>query len=193
MTHKKAEAELDLDKLAKLLADATRGPWHISRGIMGDGLNITAYEREGFPAGRLGRKDGDGPICHVSKERHHFEHDRDHFGNAKGESRSWKTPIHKAEADAQLIVAAVNALPELLKRAGMKIDETAWLIEWPADRHGPIRYYSPAEAPVISHDDALRFARKKDAEAVIRAEHLRGCAAVEHMWMAPAAKKAKAA
>lgn len=185
MAVQRIEASIDVGKLKKLLEAATRGPWSIDRGMMSNDLRITAYEREGFD-----RHDGDGAICYVSTERLHFDHDKDHFGNFKGESRSWRTPIKKASADAELIVAAVNALPEMIRRAKLDIDETAWLIEWPADRHGPIRYWSPGEAPVIGANDACRFSREADAKAIIRVEKLRGCNAVEHMWLAP--KKAKA-
>lgn len=184
----KASASLNISRLKQLLGKATRAPWRLDTGAMGNSLHITASEREGFA------RDGDGPICHVSTERHHYHHDRDHYGNAKGESRSWKTPIEKARADAELIVEAVNALPELIRRAGMDIAEAAWLIEWPADKYGPVRYWAAGEPlPVISAEDATRFARAADAEAVIRAEKLSGAKPAEHLWEAPKPKKAKAA
>ena len=180
------EAELDLAYLAKLIDDATRAPWYIKRGLMGDDLSITAYEREGSEYTPNDKRDG--PICHVSKEKHHFHTDKDHFGNPRGESRSWKTPIRKAEADANLIVAAVNALPELLRRLGYDGSETAWLIEWPADDYGPIRYWAAGRPqPVIDHLKATRFARKADAEAVMRTLPDHECRVAEHMWMAASA------
>lgn len=131
------EHEIDVAKLNKLLDEATRGPWRIDRGLMADSLWITAYEREG-----IGRKDGDGPICHVSQTKRHYESNRDRFGNRRGKSRSWETPIKKARTDAELIVAAVNALPELLRRLKLDIDETGWLIEQSADKFGPVRWYA---------------------------------------------------
>ena len=154
------EHEIDVAKLNKLLDEATRGPWRIDRGLMADSLWITAYEREG-----IGRKDGDGPICHVSQTKRHYESNRDRFGNRRGKSRSWETPIKKARTDAELIVAAVNALPELLRRLKLDIDEIG------------------EPSFVIDSNDATRFARKVDAEAVIRAEKLKGVKATEHMWM----------
>ena len=177
---RKPEAELDLSALAKLLSEATRGPWRIDRGLMAESLWITAHEREGFA-----RRKGDGPICHVSTENHRHDEDRDHFGNFKGFTRSWKEPIKKAEADAKLIVAAVNALPELLRRLGYDGSEAAWLVERDADRFGPVRWWAAGEAQfVINANDATRFARKADAEAVIRSEKLSGVTATEHMWIA---------
>lgn len=180
----KAEAELDIAKLKGALEKATRGPWRIDRGRMNDSLNITAQDREGYRLRGERNRDSDGPICYVRTENLHFDHDKDRFGNSRGESRSWKTPIHKAQADAELIVAAVNALPELIRRAGLDIDEAAWLIEWPSDKYGPIRYWATGEPqPVISADHATRFARREDAEA--HAEKLSGAKAAEHMWLVP--------
>jgi hypothetical protein len=184
----KPEAEIDLAALRKLLDDATRGPWRLSTGMMGDSLRITAYERE---PGYGDPDKHDGPICSVSTERHHFKSDRDRFGNVFGETRSWKTPIRKARADAELIVAAVNALPELLRRLGYDGTETGWLIEWPADDYGPIRYFAAGKPkPVIDHLQATRFSRREDAEAVMRAFAPEGGAKVaEHMWSAPKRQK----
>lgn len=189
----KPQAELDLAELQKLLGEATRGPWYISRGLMADSLDITAYEREGSEY--TPRDKRDGPICHVSKERSHWHTDKDHFGNARGESRSWKTPIHKAETDAKLIVAAVNALPELLRRLGYDGSETAWLIEWGADEYGPIRYFAAGKPkPVVDHLKATRFSRKEDAEAVRNTlPDKKDCRALEHMWIAPKKPEQEAA
>jgi hypothetical protein len=179
----KAEQELDLSALQALLDNATGGPWRIDGGLMADSLWITAYERE--PSYRDPEKH-DGPICHVSTEKLHFKQDKDALGNRRGESRSWKTPITKARTDAELIVAAVNALPELIRRAGLQIDETAWLIEWPSDKYGPIRYWAAGEPkPVIDSNLATRFARKADAEAARRAYAEKGASIAEHMWLAP--------
>lgn len=169
-----AMPELDVPKLKALIAKATRGPWRLDTGVFDKDLRVTAYEREGF------NKDGDGPICHVSTERMHFSED----DGLRRESRSWTTPISKARADAELIVAAVNALPELLRRLGHGDCETAWLIEWPADKFGPIRYWTASETqPVIDHLEATRFSRKADADAVVKAMGLKGCKSVEHMWL----------
>ena len=187
----KADKELDIANLNSLLNEATRGPWRIHRGLMADDLWITASEREGY--GLRGHKDGDGPICHVSKERRHFKTEKDHFGNPEGPSRSWKTPIKKAAKDAELIVAAVNALPELLRRLKLDADETAWLIEWPADKYGPDRYFAAGEkAPIIDVNSATRFARKADAEAIMRAYTDKGAKVAEHMWCKPAKQKVAA-
>lgn len=184
---KKPETELNLAELLKLLSKATRGPWRIDQGVMADSLWITAYERE--PT--YGDRDKhDGPICHVPTENHHFHTDKDHFGNARGESLSWKTPIKKARADAELIVAAVNALPELLRRLGYDGSETAWLIEMPASDYGPIRYFAVGKpAPVIDHLKATRFARKADAEAMMHTLPEHEWRVAEHMWAAPKREK----
>jgi hypothetical protein len=186
----KPEAEIDPAALLALIEKATRGPWRIDTGLMADSLWITAYERE---PGYGDRDKHDGPICHVSTEKHHFKTDKDHFGNSRGESRSWKTPIRKARADAELIVAAVNALPELLRRLGFDGSETGWLIEWPADDFGPIRYFAAGKPkPVVDHLKATRFSRKEDAEAVRRTLPDRECRVAEHMWIAPAPEMAAA-
>lgn len=188
---RKPEAELNLAELAALLEKATRGPWYISRGLMGDDLDITAYEREG--SSHTPKDKRDGPICHVSTEKHHWHTDKDHFGNSTGESRSWKTTIAKARADADLIVGAVNALPELLRRLGYDGSETAWLIEWPSDEYGPIRYFSAGKPkPVVDHLKATRFARKEDAEAIMRTLPDHDCRVAEHMWVAPKREKVAA-
>jgi len=182
----KPTAELNPEKLIELLSKGTRGPWRIDKGLMGDDLRITAYEREGYRD-----RDGDGPICRVSKERYHFEKPS-RFGRER-ESRSWRTPIQKAGADAELIVAAINALPELLRRLNLNIEATAWLIEWAEDRHGPTRYYSPGEPPVIDPNNALRFARKEDAERFMHADKFQGAKATEHLWLASKSESQEAA
>lgn len=182
----KVEQELDHRKLSELLEAATRGPWRIDRGVMADSLWITAYEREG-----LHKAEGDGPICHVSQERMHFSSDKDRHGNVREESKSWKTPIKKARADAELIVAAINALPELLRRLKLDIEEAAWLIEWPADKYGPIRYWAAGEPkPVIDVNHATRFARREDAVAVMGAYAETGAKVHEHLWMVAPKKEA---
>jgi hypothetical protein len=186
----KPKAELSLAELSSLLENATSAPWRIDRsfGGLGGSLWITASEREGW--GMRSRKETDGPICSVSTENHRHDEDRDHFGNFKGFSRSWKEPIKKAETDAKLIVAAVNALPELLRRLDYDGSETAWLIEWPSDKYGPIRYWAAGEPkPVIDPNLATRFARRADAVAVMGAYAEKGAAVAEHMWIAPKPKQ----
>lgn len=66
-------------------------------------------------------------------------------------------------------------------------DEIAWLIEFSMDSGGPVYYGKTIEGlgKTNEHADAIRFARKQDAEAII--EHLHyglfsGAKAVEHMW-----------
>lgn len=175
----KPEAELNLAELAAMLEKATLGPWRIDRGgsTLSENVWITAYEREGF-------KREFNPICSVSTKRRHYAADKDAYGNRRGESRSWETPIIKAEDDAKLIVAAVNALPELLRRIGYDGSESAWLIEWPADDYGPIRYWAAGKPkPVIDVNKATRFSRKEDAETVMRQFAEKGASAHEHMWM----------
>src|SRR5574343_1360013 len=63
--------------------------------------------------------------------------------------------------------------------------EAAWLIEWPASRQMPVRYWHPTEGHVLDANDAVRFCRREDAEAMLKRDHLFGGAkAVEHIWTA---------
>lgn len=65
----------------------------------------------------------------------------------------------------------------------MSETNTAWLIEWPADRQMPVRYWHPIEGHVIDPNHAVRFCRREDAEAMLKRDHLFGGARpVEHMW-----------
>ena len=64
------------------------------------------------------------------------------------------------------------------------MNQVAWLIEWPADKHNPLRYYAAGEQAVLSANDATRFAREQDARAVMKAEKLQGAKATEHKWIA---------
>lgn len=60
-----------------------------------------------------------------------------------------------------------------------------WLIEWPADRQNPVRYWHPTQGFVIDPDHAVRFCRQEDAEAVLKRDRLFGGArSVEHLWLA---------
>lgn len=61
----------------------------------------------------------------------------------------------------------------------------SWLIEWPANKQYPRRYYAAGEPYVIDPNDATRFSRKQDAQAFIKAERMTqgGAEAVEHLWM----------
>ena len=45
--------------------------------------------------------------------------------------------------------------------------QTAWLIEWPANKHDPVRYWHASEPRVMDPNDATAFARKVDAEAMM--------------------------
>lgn len=65
---------------------------------------------------------------------------------------------------------------------------TAWLIEWPADRQMPVRYWHPTEGHVIDPNHAVRFCREEDAAAMCKRDHLFGGARpVEHKWLDTAA------
>ncbi len=64
------------------------------------------------------------------------------------------------------------------------VDEIAWLIEWPATRQMPVRYWHPSEGHVIDPNHAVRFSRREDAEAMLKRDHLMEARAVEHMWCA---------
>lgn len=75
---------------------------------------------------------------------------------------------------------------EALKTALCIVSDTtpAWLIEWPATRQDVVRYWHPTEGRVIDPNHTVRFARREDAEAMLKREHLFGGArAVEHMWI----------
>jgi hypothetical protein len=97
--------------------------------------------------------------------------------------------IEGDQCDADLIVTAVNALPELIRRLGLDVDESAWLIEFPADKYGPVRYWAAGEElPVIDVDHATRFARKEDAAAIIRMLNFntgwqQAVKPAEHLWV----------
>lgn len=59
----------------------------------------------------------------------------------------------------------------------------AWLIEWPADRQMPVRYWHPTEGHVIDPQHAVRFCREEDAHAVLTRDKLFGGARpVEHVF-----------
>lgn len=79
---------------------------------------------------------------------------------------------------------------EALKAALMVVSEAGnpppvWLIEWPATRQDVVRYWHPTEGRVIDPNLAIRFARREDAEAMLKRDGLRaGARAVEHMWLA---------
>jgi hypothetical protein len=73
-------------------------------------------------------------------------------------------------------------------------DETGWLIEWPEDELHKVRWYVPGKIFTSNASEALRFARKEDADAFLRkgeqfsmAGHAK---AVEHAWIAPASCRA---
>jgi hypothetical protein len=68
---------------------------------------------------------------------------------------------------------------------GDQLDETAWLIEWPANKHAPQRYFGgKGEPPVMSASDAVRFSREQDAKAVAKdMKLLSGYTIVEHKWV----------
>lgn len=78
---------------------------------------------------------------------------------------------------------AADALKALLAAnsdAGMA---TCWLIEWPADRQMPVRYWHPTEGHVVDPNHAVRFCREEDAAAVCKRDHLyHGARPVEHLW-----------
>jgi hypothetical protein len=61
--------------------------------------------------------------------------------------------------------------------------DRAWLIEWPANRQQPVRYWHPTEGFVIDPNHAVRFARQADADAMRKRDGLHGGAAsVEHIF-----------
>lgn len=84
--------------------------------------------------------------------------------------------------------AALRLLVQRAARAEARpaVDrEAAWLIEWPANRQMPVRYWHPTEGHVLDANDAVRFCRREDAEAMLKRDHLFGGAkAVEHIWTA---------
>jgi hypothetical protein len=63
-------------------------------------------------------------------------------------------------------------------------DEIAWVIEFPMNAHGVVYYGKTIEGLGRTNEnaDAIRFARKQDAEAIIVNLGLMDAFAVEHMW-----------
>lgn len=171
-------------KLRELLAlreKGSSGPWQLKSGGLGGmfrSIGITTWWRD--------RRDNkDGEIASVSCTRTIYDRERDGPGRY---TTSHTHDIKTAQDDAKLIVEAVNWLEPLAKAllSGEQLDETAWLIEYDADKFGPIRYYSAGDKlPVISASDATRFSRECDAQAIIR-ELKTGGRATEHKWVTPA-------
>jgi hypothetical protein len=74
-------------------------------------------------------------------------------------------------------------------------EQVAWLLEWPATKFLPARYYAADEhQPVLDPNSATRFCRREDALAVGKAVGLAPvgrhripstteCTAVEHAWL----------
>lgn len=64
-------------------------------------------------------------------------------------------------------------------------DETAWLIEF-FGQGGPTYYGKSGEGTMLGmtkdHNDAIRFARKQDAQAVIDEVGWTAAQPIEHMW-----------
>jgi hypothetical protein len=61
--------------------------------------------------------------------------------------------------------------------------KTAWLIEWPADRRLPVRYWHPTEGYTLDPACSVRFCREEDARAVLKRDRLYGGARpVEHVF-----------
>jgi hypothetical protein len=63
--------------------------------------------------------------------------------------------------------------------------ETAWLIEFPADQNGAVYYGKTVEGLGQTNEnlDAVRFARREDAELIIADVGWTEAKAVEHMWI----------
>lgn len=87
--------------------------------------------------------------------------------------------------DADVVKALNDALDELDERTPA---EAGWLIEWPATKLLPLRWYTPGEPYTFDANKALRFARAEDAEAFLRRGERFSMAAdakaVEHSWVA---------
>lgn len=82
---------------------------------------------------------------------------------------------------------AADALKAALMAASEACAPPAvWLIEWPATRQDVVRYWHPIEGRVIDPNHSIRFARREDAEAVIKRDHIvAGARPVEHLWLPP--------
>jgi hypothetical protein len=79
---------------------------------------------------------------------------------------------------------AAEALKSALMTCAQGPVQSSWLIEWPADRQMPVRYWHPTEGHVIDPNHAVRFCRRVDAEAMLKRDHLgAGARAVEHKWI----------
>lgn len=165
---------LNLNKLKKALDAAGPLPLRLNvHGSLGEGMHSISIERRGFM--------GEGEsVASVSTTRYVRKSRRsDRFGDDDLK----REPIKTAQADAELIVAAVNALPLLLERLGYDGTETGWLLEHAADIYGPVRWYSAKhDQLVIDANLATRFCRSEDAVEMARRLDLKDCKAVEHMW-----------
>ncbi len=175
----KSESKLSaavLRELRDLRAKATSGEWSIDRGFLrGSSIYITTWWRKNGL--ERNRKE---PICHIPTENVDYS-------TLGRETRSIRTPIKTAEADAELICKAVNLIDDIVDAllTGATINETAWLIEYRPTKHNPIRYYCAGSEPVLSASDATRFSRKQDADATMRALKIDGASTTEHMWLPP--------
>jgi hypothetical protein len=72
-----------------------------------------------------------------------------------------------------------------LQISALLMTHTAWLIEWPAADTPVARWWHPKTGWSNDANQAIRYARKEDAEAVIETgKFCAGMIATEHQWIA---------
>lgn len=94
----------------------------------------------------------------------------------------------------QGIVDTVNKVLEIIEkaqagssafRAQPRIEEAAWLIEWPADDNVPVRWWHPVDGWMRDANKAMRLSRSCDAAAYIASHKMvAGVKPTEHVWLA---------
>lgn len=61
--------------------------------------------------------------------------------------------------------------------------QVAWLVEWPASKQMPVRYWHATDGHMLDPHEATWLARRQDAEAVIKRDRLHaGARPVEHVF-----------
>lgn len=165
--------EVTPDKLRELLALRTRassGHWKLGNGLFGVGnISITTWWRE-RPDSKLGYI-ASVPTEHTMYAKNMFDENTRHT-----------LPISMAQDDATLIIAAVNWLEPMAKALleNAAITDTMWVIEYHADKYGPVRWWAAGEPPVIDVNDATQFFRQQDAQSMLRVDKTAGGRVVEY-------------
>jgi hypothetical protein len=89
------------------------------------------------------------------------------------------TNLLDATQATEMVLYMTEGLP-------MSLEETGWLIEWPATPDSAPRWWHPGRGWTIHAARAARFCRKEDAEAFIKTTCFgTGIIATEHVWPTP--------